>query len=73
MLNLNNNITTYIDENAFDKLIIAGLLHANNNIETLKNEMFTGSKLLEVLDVSGNNLKCDYNMSKFLNSLKTKK
>ena len=25
MLNLNNNSTTYIDENAFDKLIIAGL------------------------------------------------
>ena len=35
--------------------------------------MFRGSKLLEVLDVSGNKLKCDYNMSKFLNSLKTKK
>ena len=72
-LNLKNNSITYIHENAFYNSKIAGLSLANNNITILKKEMFTGSVLMETLDVSGNNLKCDCNMSKFFNSLNTKR
>ena len=71
-LNLENNSITYIHENAFYNSKIAGLLLPNNNITILNKEMFTGSTLIERLDLSGNNLRCDCNMSKFLKPLNTK-
>ena len=73
VLNLNNNSITSIHKNAFSNSTIAGLHLANNYITILNKEMFTDCTLLERLDVSGNNLRCDCNMSKFLKSLNTKK
>ena len=73
MLNLKNNSITYIHENAFYNLKIAGLYLTNNYITILNKEMFTNSTLIETLDLSGNNLRCDCNMSKFLKPIKTKK
>ena len=72
-LNLKNNSITYIHENAFYNLKIAGLYLTNNYITILNKEMFTNSTLIETLDLSGNNLRCDCNMSKFLKPINTKK
>ena len=73
ILTLKNNSIAHINENAFYNSGIAGLDLANNYITTLNKEMFNGSNLIEKLDVSGNNLRCDCNMSKFLKRLYTKK
>ena len=70
---LNDNSITYIHKNAFYKSKIAGLSLTNNYITILNKEMFTGSALTLTLDVSGNNLRCDCNISKFLKPLNTKK
>ena len=69
---MKNNSITRIHENAFYSLKIVDLFLANNNITFLNKEMFNGSVLMETLDVSGNNLRCDCNMFKFLKPLSTK-